>query len=217
MSADDEAVLRDRICREFQVLYYYSRQQTWLNTSWLGVPLAKCPLDLWVYQEILVRNRPDVIVETGTFKGGSALFLASICDLINHGRIVTIDIAPQPDLPRHPRIKYLTGSSVSDEIVGQVKERIAPGSKAMVILDSDHSCDHVLAELRHYHALVGPGQYLIVEDSNIGGHPVVPEAKPGPMEAMAIFLKETAGFAVDKSMEKFMMTFNPNGYLKRMG
>jgi cephalosporin hydroxylase len=129
--------------------YYESR--VWLDTYWLGVPTQKCPQDLWVYQEILVETRPDVIVETGTAAGGSALYLASICDLLDRGEVITIDVLAATDgLPRHPRISYFGGrSSVDPRLVADVRERVA-GRHAMVILDSDHSREHVLAELHAY-------------------------------------------------------------------
>jgi cephalosporin hydroxylase len=87
---------------------------------------------------------------------------------------------------------------------------------ALVILDSDHSRDHVLTELRTYSPLVTPGQYLIVEDTNVNGHPVLSEHGPGPAEALVEFLDETDGFEVDRAREKFGMTFNPGGYLRRL-
>ena len=85
----------------------------------------------------------------------------------------------------------------------------------MVVLDSDHHRDHVLAELRTYSALVTPGSYLIVEDTNINGHPVRPEFGPGPMEAVDEFLRESPDFAIDPEREKFFLTFNPRGFLRR--
>ena len=95
-----------------------------------------------------------------------------------------------------------------------VRERAA-GKSVMVILDSDHTRDHVLAELRAYAPIVTPGQYLVVEDSNINGHPVFPGFGPGPMEALQAFLAETGEFEVDRSREKFLVTFNPGGYLRK--
>src|SRR4029079_1411857 len=106
---------------QFHALYYASRGQTWGNTFWLGHRVLKCPLDLWIYQEILHELRPDLIVETGTYLGGSALFLASICDLLGHGEILTIDLDWREGRPQHPRITYLTGPSTSRAILRQVR------------------------------------------------------------------------------------------------
>jgi cephalosporin hydroxylase len=171
---------------------------------------------LWIYQEIIHELRPDVIVETGTFNGGSALYMASLFDLLGGGRVITVDLDPQPNLPTHPRINYVRGlSSTSPEAVSKVKAMIGDDALVMVILDSDHSRDHVLDELRIYGQLVTPGQYLIVEDTNVNGHPVFPEFGPGPTEALDLYLKETDLFEIDPTREKFYMTFNPRGYLKR--
>ncbi len=201
------------ISDQFHQLYYDSL--TWLNTFWMGVPIQKCPLDLWIYQEMIFELRPDVIVESGTADGGSAYYLASLCDLVQNGRILTIDITPKTR-PQHPRITYLTGSSVSPEIYNNVRNSIKPHERVMVILDSDHSFGHVLNELRIYALLVTAGSYMVLEDTNINGHPVYPNFGPGPMEALQQFLAENKGFTVDKSREKFFMTFFPNGFLKKL-
>jgi cephalosporin hydroxylase len=202
----------------FHQLYYgaASGGGTWTSTSWLGVPVLKCPLDLWVYQEILFEQRPDLIVETGTARGGSALFLASLCDLIGHGRVVTIDIQPDPTRPRHARVTQIVGSSTDEGLFAAVRDLARASGRVLVILDSDHSRDHVLRELELYGSLVTPGSYLIVEDTNVNGNPVLPQFGPGPMEAVSEFLARNDHFAVDSAREKFFLTFNPGGYLKRV-
>ena len=88
----------------FHALFYHSDHQTRAANTWLGVPIVKCPLDLWIYQEIMCAVRPDVVVETGTYRGGSALFFASLFDLLGAGRVYTIDVAADPARPPHPRI-----------------------------------------------------------------------------------------------------------------
>ncbi len=198
---------------EFHQLYYGS--VVWMQTFWRGVPTQKCPLDLWIYQEILHELRPDLIVETGTADGGSAYYLASICDLFDSGRIVTVDIERR-SRPRHRRIAYLEGRTSTDpEVVAEVRRRIGRRDRVMVILDSDHSRDHVRAELEAYAPLVTPGQYLIVEDTNVNGNPVLPEFGSGPAEALTEWLVGRDDFEVDRSREKFGLTFNPGGYLRR--
>jgi cephalosporin hydroxylase len=204
-----------RVVRPFHRLFYNSGNRTWSDTHWLGVPAQKCAFDLWVYQELLHELRPAVIVECGTANGGSALFLASICDLLEHGEVITVDIADEPGRPSHERITYLSGSSTEPEMVDRVKQLVASRAPVIVILDSDHSRDHVLNELRLYAPLVSSGSYLIVEDSNINGHPVVPDFGPGPAEAVTEFLSETDEFEIDRSREKFFLTFNPSGYLRK--
>lgn len=205
-----------RIIDNFQRLYYDSEEKTWQTTYWLGTRALKLPMDLWIYQEIISETRPDLIIETGTAHGGSALFLASICDLIDHGRVVTIDIEDRDGRPRHPRITQLIGSSTSPAIVDRVREMLGPTNKGMVILDSDHARDHVLRELELYSPFVAPRGYLIVEDTNVNGHPVDPTHGPGPMEALTEFLSRGQPFVVDRSREKLLLTFNPSGYLRRV-
>jgi cephalosporin hydroxylase len=211
------------IVDQFHKLYYDTHifGKTWSNTFWLGIQTAKCPLDLWIYQEIIFELKPDIIIESGTAEGGSALFLASMCDLVNNGKVITIDIEGIEGRPQHKRIKYLLGSSTSKEIVEKIKSLVGlvgndDKVKVMVILDSDHSKQHVLNELRIYSKFVTKGSYLIVEDTNINGHPVLSNFGPGPMEAVDEFLKENKDFVVDKTKEKLYLTFNPNGYLKKI-
>ncbi len=202
------------IAEQFHRQYYDSG--VWRNTFWLGVQTQKCPLDLWIYQEILFESQPEMIIESGTASGGSALFLASVCDQIGQGRIITIDIEANTRRPKHPRVEYVVGSSVALEIVNAIKARIAGTERVMVILDSDHSKSHVLNELRIYADAVTPGCYLIIEDTNINKHPVAEGFGPGPMEAVEEFLKGREDFIIDREREKFFLTFNPRGFLRRV-
>lgn len=209
---DQLAATKDTVA-QFHLLSFYggALQQTY----WLGIPILKSPLDCWVYQELIHDLRPDLIVETGTDLGGSALFLASMCDLIDHGSVISIDIR-RAARATHPRINYLVGDSTSPEILQQVRSAATGAARVMVILDSDHHAAHVARELRAYREFVSPGSYLVVEDTNVNGHPVMPEHGPGPYEAVEEFLREDSDFEVDKSREKFLMTYFPNGFLKRV-
>jgi cephalosporin hydroxylase len=206
----------NEVVTNFHKLYYDSNWRTWKNTYWLGVPVQKCPLDLWIYQEILWKVRPDVIIETGTYDGGSAYFLAHICDMVGKGRVVTIDIEPRPERPQHPRLQYMLGSSTNPDVVASVRQGLDAADVVLVILDSDHSAAHVSSELRTYWDLVSPGSYLIVEDTNINGNPILPDFGPGAKEAVDAFMTENKDFVLDQEMEKFFMTFNPGGYLRRV-
>jgi len=202
---------------DFHRLYYDSAPRTWHDTRWQGVPVWKCPLDLWVYQEIVFETRPDLIVETGTAFGGSALYLAHLCDLADNGRVITIDLNEPLGgaAPEHERIEYLRGSSVAGEVVSQVR-RASEGRRVMVVLDSDHTKNHVLAELETYAPLVTQGGYLVVEAASVNGNTVLPDHGPGPMEAVEEFLAKNDNFFADASKEKFYLTFNPKGYLKKV-
>jgi cephalosporin hydroxylase len=119
----------------FHRLYYDAGQfgKTFFKTTWLGVAISKCPFDLWIYQEILFELRPDLIIETGSALGGSALYLACLCDCMGTGKIVTIDIEKKDARPQHKRIQYLHGSSVAPDIVSTVRAQIRPTDRVMVI------------------------------------------------------------------------------------
>ncbi|MBW3494565.1 cephalosporin hydroxylase family protein [Bacillus sp. FDAARGOS_1420] len=205
----------DNIGNEFLKCFYDSN--VWPNgTNWLGVPICKLPSDLFLYQEIIYDLQPDLIIECGTFHGGSALYLASILDLIGKGHVLTIDITPQPNRPSHNRITYLTASSVSVSAVQTILSMRKPDDVILVILDSDHSKEHVLKELQLYKSIVTTGSYMIVEDTCINGNPILPDWGPGPMEAVEKFLTKNNNFIVDETKHKFFISFNPNGFLKKI-
>jgi cephalosporin hydroxylase len=201
----------------FANIFYDSAPYTWDNLSWLGVPCQKFPGDLWIYQEIIFQNRPDIVIETGTLYGGSALYLASLFDVLGHGRVVSIDFQVREDRPRHPRIHYIAGSSsISPETVRRVEPLLEGSARRMVILDSDHRKAHVDAELGIYSRYVTPGQYLVVEDSSINGHPFSCRFGPGPFESITEFIQADDRFVIDKTKEKLLVTANKNGFLLRL-
>src|SRR3954452_14738411 len=127
----------EELVRRFFMLWYGEPERTFQDTHWLGTKVVKPPFDLWVYQEIIYETRPDVVVETGTYRGGSAHFMASVFDLLGHGRVMTIDIEHQ-ERPEPPRIAYLSGDSIAAETVARVRESIGPDESVMMILDSAH-------------------------------------------------------------------------------
>mgnify|MGYP001826019726 CR=1 FL=1 len=205
---------KDEIIRIANIIYF--RSNVWDKTHWMGKKIGKCPMDLWVYQEWIFKNRPDVIIETGTFVGGSALYFAHMLDLVNHGKIITIDIKEYDGLPRHPRIEYIVGSSVDDETVKKVEKKIGGASNIMVILDSDHHMHHKLREMEIYGRYVSVDNYMIVEDSCFDEYPAWPEYGPGPAAAIGEYLSKYDNFEADKTMEKNLITFVPNGFLKKI-
>jgi cephalosporin hydroxylase len=206
---------RRRLVRQFNRTYYHSPGAI-ANRRWLGRETIKYPTDLWVYQEILASLQPRAVIETGTWHGGSALFLATVLDALGEGRVISIDSDPRDDLPSHPRITYLTGSSTDPEVVARARDLVGDARPVLVILDSDHSRDHVLAELRAYAGMVDVGGYVIVEDTIVNGNPVYPDFGPGPAEAVEAFLAENDGFEADRSREEMLVTANPGGYLRRV-
>jgi cephalosporin hydroxylase len=207
---EDEA----SIIEAFHLLYRDAKRLD-KHTWWRGHRVIKCPLDLWIYQELIHELQPDLIIETGTMYGGSAFFFASILDLAGKGEVLTIDRNEREGRPEHPRITYLTGSSSDPGIVEEASRRAKGKDSVMVLLDSNHKAFHVLAELRAYHSLVTPGSYLVVEDTNINGHPVEPTFGAGPMEALEEFLRENNDFEIDFERQKFLLTFNPSGWLRK--
>jgi cephalosporin hydroxylase len=162
------------------------------------------------------RLQPDLIIETGTAFGGSARYLGGICELLGHGSVVSIDIAPQANLPEHPRVRYVTASSVDEGVLDDLRRQVRDLDTVMVILDSDHSEAHVGQELKAYSDIVTVGSYLIVEDTNVNGHPAYPDHGPGPMEAVEAFLAGRSDFERDVDGSKFLLTFNPGGLLRRV-
>jgi cephalosporin hydroxylase len=189
--------------------------------TFMGQQTCKTPMDLWVYQEILWDLKPSLIIECGTWSGGTAYYLACLLEIIGRGSIVTVD-TQQRERPYHDRLTYIEGSSIDEgfEVVQQyMSEQMAPGP-VLVILDSEHRCDHVLKEMELYHNLVTVGSYMIVEDSDLNGHPTGDMGfwrlgNPGPHEAIEEFLSKHASFEIDKSREKFLVTVCKDGFLKR--
>jgi cephalosporin hydroxylase len=204
-----------RIAQAFHQRYYADAAHTWKATTWLGVPVHKNPCDLWVYQELLTTHRPDWVIECGTLYGGSALFLASVCALLEHGHVLSIDTTPLARRPLHPRLRYRLGDALAPDTLRWVRGQVAGGT-CMVILDDDHHAPHVLDELRVYSGVVTPGSYLVVEDTNLG-HEAWPDFGDGPQEAvMQWFLEDDPPFAVDAACEKHGLSFNRGGWLRRI-
>ena len=176
---------------------------------------------MWMIQQILAELKPDFLIETGTFKGGSALYYASVVQGLDAPtKIVTVDIEGQLDKAlEYPvfrdRVIPIVGDSVGPDTIRRISD-IVQGKPALVLLDSYHRKDHVLRELEIYARFVPVGGYMIVFDTDLNGHPVRPDYGPGPMEAVEEFLKTDDRFVSDVSRERFMLTMCPNGYLKRI-
>jgi cephalosporin hydroxylase len=210
--------VRKLVVDEFNRLYYASGQTTWQTTQWMGADVWKPPSDLWVMQEILYETKPDLLIETGIHLGGSTLYFGDLFERMGDGRVIAVDIHlthADKRVFEHSRIEVIQGSSTDPEIVAKLREA-AEGKRVMVNLDSDHSADHVVRELELLGPLVSEGCYLIVEDTNLNGHPI--KSWPygdGPMEALERWHPNHPEFVTDKHRERLMLTFNPNGYLKR--
>jgi cephalosporin hydroxylase len=188
----------------------------------MGVTTYKSPADMWNYQEILSSLKPSVLIEFGTAFGGSALFFASVMRQIgNRFRLLSVDINIErvsEFAKADPDIELLTMSSTAESVAERIcsLRQQFPG-QAFAILDSNHNKPHVLAEMKLLRPLLRSGDYLVVEDSNINGHPVNPGWGPGPYEAIEEYEQLFPGdYSHDRQREsKFGFTFAPNGFLIR--
>ena len=201
---------------------WYYDSVVWQSIRWLGIQVFKSPMDLWVYQEILTEMRPNLIIEFGTHAGGSAVYFADILDDLGiDGEVITIDITMEhvADLARtRNSIRFIESSSIDPAVKATLKLAAAqrPG-RIFAILDSDHSKAHVYAEMVMMRDILRAGDYLVVEDGNINGHPVLPQWGPGPYEAVEQYVAEFPDdYTFDLAREhKFGFTFAPHGFLVR--
>jgi cephalosporin hydroxylase len=192
------------------------RSLAWQTTTWLGRSVPQPPNDLFAYQEIIARTRPDWIVETGSGTGGRALFLASVCELLGHGRVLSIEGSADCERAEHPRITYLTGDPRHARTAREVRELVGSSAQTLVILGSQGNRQQMLAEFRHYSPLVPLGSYVVMEDTILNGHPVWPTFGAGPSEAVVHLTNAQSDFVPDPELERWGMTFNPHGFLKRV-
>lgn len=186
------------------------------QSTYFGIKALKSPVDFWVYQEIIFAQKPEIIVEIGTYCGGGTLALAHLLDNLGHGRIISIDInhdLASETVRRHPRVTLITGDAC--QVYASVKHSIGQYKNVLVIEDSAHSYDATLSILRTYSELIPKGGYFIVEDS-IAHHGLNSGPKPGPYEAVVQFLVENSHFVSDRNRESFPITWNPKGYLLRV-
>ena len=205
-------------CVEYHIWYYGTL--VWEAVRFLDVPCYKSVSDMWNYQEILVELKPSLVVEFGTLFGGSALFFSMIGRSVNpEMRVLTVDISHEiveAKARADKAIHFLTSSSTAADVVKTIVEMQSefPG-KTFFILDSDHSKEHVLAELESLRAVVKSGDYVVVEDGNVNGNPVMPGWGEGPKEAVdTYFSKYPDDYLMDiEREEKFGFTFAPSGFL----
>jgi cephalosporin hydroxylase len=207
-----------RVLRPLALTGLVWRTGNFSSVRWLGHPIWQNPLDAWGVQEALVSDDVDLVVECGTNRGGSALYMASIFDLLGRGHVTTIDIEPISEVT-HPRIDQIVGSSVDQDVVDRVRAKIGQvqPKKVMVLLDSDHAGPHVLRELELYAEFVPVGGYVLVQDGCIDELRIMRRDRPGPLWAIRQFVKHDSRFVVDKERsERFLLSHSPSGWLRRV-
>ena len=194
----------------------YHRSLAWRETLWLGRRVQNAPTDLVVYQEILAEVRPDWVIQTGTHNGGRAWFLATLCDLLGHGEVISIAGHPRNNMPSHPRLRYLTVVPHRPEAREQVDEIVGDRPHALVILGSRTRRDRTRREFEAFAPLVPVGSYVIVEHTVLNGFPVDASFGPGPHEALRRLMNLHGEFLADTTRERHALTFNQGGFLRRI-
>jgi cephalosporin hydroxylase len=204
--------------------------------TWLGRPIIQLPDDMMRIQEVIYSVRPDVIIETGVAHGGSLIFYASLCKAMDHGRVVGIDVevrAPnRRAIEAHPLFPYITlieGSSIATPVVEQVRDQIRRGDTTLVLLDSCHTKEHVLAELEAYSPLVTSGSYIVAMDGIMGDLAGAPRTEAdwswnNPKTAAHQFVEAHPEFAIEEPSFPFnegniteRVTYWPSAFIKRIG
>ena len=219
--------------------------ELWVNTgwnqkysyafSWLGVPVIQLPEDMIRYQEAVCAVKPDVIIETGIAHGGSAIFSASLCKMLGKGKVVAVDIEIRAHnrerIESHPMSDIITmieGSSTAPEIVSQIGALVKPDDAVLVVLDSDHSYQHVFDELEAYAHLVTPGSWIVATDGIMQDLENVPRGREGwgtdnPAKAARDFVAKHPEFVIEQpawpfneSTLKDNITHWPDAWVKRI-
>ncbi len=208
-----------------------NKSQYSYNFSWMGRPIIQYPQDMIAMQEIIWEIKPDLIIETGIAHGGSLIYYASLLELIGKGEVLGIDIDIREhnrrEIEAHPmfkRIKMIQGSAIDEQLVEQVKEVVKGKQTVLVVLDSNHTEDHVLKELQLYSPFVTPGSYIVVFDTIVEDLPegYFKEQRPwgignNPKTAVWKFLKQNDKFEIDAAIDnKLLISVAPDGYLKRV-
>lgn len=202
--------------------------------TWLGRPIIQLPEDMVRLQEVIYSVRPDVIVETGVAHGGSLVFSAGLCKILDHGRVIGVDVEIRPHnrtaIEHHELSNLITlveGDSADARTVERVTASIGPGERVLVLLDSAHARDHVLAELRAYAPLVGVGSYMVAMDGIMEQLEGAPRTQPdwawnNPRQAVRDFLDEDGRFRLEEPSFRFneggvteRVTYWPGGFLRR--
>jgi len=229
LKSSKEMANDQNLCDDALNILVRADEYKWIHqTTWFGEPVLNIPHDLFALQEIIYKTRPEYIIEVGVAWGGSLLFYSTLMEVLGGKKVIGIDVYVPDDLKDRisshgrlsERIEWIVGSSVEEKTIEQLESILSGSRRTMILLDSDHTHQHVLKELELYQQFVGKGCYLICGDTIVEK---IPEQKhrprewgPGnnPMTALNQFLEETDRFVIDSELEnKLLMTCNPNGFL----
>jgi cephalosporin hydroxylase len=194
----------------------YYRSLAWQQTRWIGQPVANAPTDLFAYQELLSDVRPDWVVTTGGSDGGRALFLCTICDLLDHGQVLDVSPGAKAGRAEHPRLSYITGLAHDASVVEDVRRRVGTDARVLVILGTRGPRDRTGREFEAYAPMVPVGSYVVIEHTALNGFPVDASFGPGPHEALRRIMNVHGGFSADSAREAHAVTLNPGGFLRRV-
>lgn len=193
---------------------YYQDNVVTKQVHYRGVPTWKNVFDLWVIQEIIHETRPEIVVEIGSKFGGTTLWLSDAMKTAASGSVISVDLKrPQIDFPEN--VRFIEGDSIAPATVAQV-QGLCGRRRTMLLADGNHAADHVFQELVLYGPMVAPGCYFVVEDGIVDVMDWQ-QYQPGPLVAVQRFLAENSSFVPDERREKFILTYAPGGFLKRIG
>jgi cephalosporin hydroxylase len=211
--------LEDSLAMSIKDWLYYHQNNVHFNQKYRGLNMIKNPFDLVIYEELFWEIKPTVVIEIGNRYGGFSLWLRDRMKLVGvDGKIITIDIEPLADgnFKEYKSDKFISivGDCNSSETIEKVKKNIKKDDVVMIVEDSSHAFDNTYKVLENYKDIVTVGSYLVIEDGicdiiDLG-------VNPGPMKAVEEWINDNKEFEIDRSKERYIMTYNPKGYLKRI-
>ena len=215
----DTKYLEDSLSMNIRDWLYYHQNNIHFKQQYRGLNMIKNPFDLLVYEEILWKLKPTVVIEIGNAFGGFSLWISDRMKLIGiDGRLITIDLAPGADANldkfKSDRFISIIGNCNDHRTINKVKTHIGNNDTVMIIEDSAHTFDNTFKALENYKQIVTVGSYFVIEDGicdllDLG-------IKPGPMSAVEHWIKDNPDYEIDRTCERYIMTYNPKGYLKRV-
>ena len=215
----DKPNLEDALLMNIKEWMYYHQNNIHFNQKYRGLNMIKNPFDLVIYEELFWEIKPTIIIEVGNRYGGFSLWLRDRMKLVGiEGKIITIDIEPVGDNNleefKDDNFISLVGDCNSEEVLTNIRGIIRSSDRVMIIEDSAHTFENTSKVLENYKDIVTPGSYLIIEDGicdiiDLG-------INPGPMKAIEAWIGANSNFKIDRSRERYIMTYNPKGFLKRL-